>query len=321
MIEGAAQGDHGVDIADEDATRRFFARVQSYRDAVERRRFGGENPDVQPARRRPQPVETAAAAIAAERLHGVLNLNGERVSTGEDLAVGQLDAALRALATWDFTLASQCLDTAAALARVPRIQQQVSLVRGLAGVAGAVFYRRPAPKPDNRRAARDLGDLVRSFAEDLLARLDLLDAAEKDFYAAEARRLAGLGRGMDDDDLLWTAWALVRARTALRCTDKEGGLAWLLRAYTRNAARLDGDDTTLRAAVDGAAAAFRLLLTADGEEREALERQATAVRPYDVMTVLVVALSRAYGADLTEVGNRFAIMIYRSPALVEGAHT
>ena len=139
MIEGAAQGDHGVDIADEDATRRFFARVQSYRDAVERRRFGGENPDVQPARRRPQPVETAAAAIAAERLHGVLNLNGERVSTGEDLAVGQLDAALRALATWDFALASQCLDTAAALARVPRIQQQVSLVRGLAGVAGAML--------------------------------------------------------------------------------------------------------------------------------------------------------------------------------------
>lgn len=297
------------EIADEAATARFFERVATYQREIERRRFGGEAPVVRPRPRRV--FEAAAAVVAAERLHGVVQLDDETaVSPTEDLAADELYGALRALAVWDFGRARSRLETAGSLAYLPHLQQQISLARGLYHVSRAVFVSEP--RVQDKWAGEERAVL------DLLPTLDRLPPGAAEFYGQEVQRLVATWEEARTDDLAWTGWALARARGASRDGGRETQLAWLLRVYRRHAERLAGD-SHLTALVEEAEALFRLLLPGvTDEERSALETQSALAWPRDLFPALVASLNRSLGVDVLEVSNRFALMIYRAPSVAEG---
>jgi len=289
-------------------TRRFLDRVDVYRRDVERRRFAGESPVVRPSRAGRRAFEAAVAVIAAERLHGLVELDGDAVSPTEDRAADELSEGLRGLSSWSFTVASRHLTAAADLARLPGLQQQVSLARALERLCRDVLYT----EPGGRWGGAELGVLA------LLPTLDRIRPDELDFCRDETWRLAGAWAETADDEAVRAGWTLARARAAARDGGRETELAWLLRLYRRHAARLNGDDY-LDAEVRRVEALFRLLLPGvDEAQRAELEKLAADAWPADFRPALVAMLSTTLGADLVAIASRFAIRIFRTTAPAEG---
>jgi len=277
--------------------------VSRYRESVGQRRFAGEDPVVHPESK--APAEVAAAAIAAERLGGLLRLDGQAISPAEDLAAAELDAALRALANWDLRLARWRLAIAAEHAHLPEQQQRVSLAQALAQTVRDVLYEQPGQPRVKPEAP----------VVDLVPTLDKLPPEELDFYASEAKRLAELWREASRDDLLWTGWALARTRAVVRDGEPDAALAWLLRIYRRNRARLSGDDY-LERLVRRAEATFRLLLPlAEGEDEIELRKLAEDASPHDLLVTTVATLSQVWETDVVQVSNRFALVLYQRTEL------
>ncbi|HET9014983.1 MAG TPA: hypothetical protein VFN57_05265 [Thermomicrobiaceae bacterium] len=289
-------------------TRRFLDRVDSYRRDVERRRFGGDSPRLRPVGRGRRGLEVAAAVVAAERLRGVLELDGEAISPTEDLAADELDDGLRALANWSFTVASRHLIAAADLALLPRLQQRVSLARALERLCHDVV----SIDPEGRWSGVD------TAASSLLATLDLVPDDEVAFYREEIVRLADAWAAARRDDVSRAGWGLARSRAAARDGARETELAWQLRLYRRYADRLDPDDY-LVAEVRRAEALFRLLLPdVDESARPDLEALAGDAWPADLRPALVAAVGALLEVDLSAVASRFALRIYRTTASVDG---
>lgn len=280
-----------------------MARVNRYRESVGQQRFAGEDPVVYPASSAAE--EVAAAAIAAERLGGLLRLDGRAISPAEDLAAAELDAGLRALANWDIRLARWRLALAAGYAHLPEQQQRVSLARALAQTVRDLLYELPG-RPRVKPEAPVLM---------LLPTLDRLPREELDFYAEEAKRLARLWRQAGKDDLLWSGWALARARVTLRDGEPDAALAWLLRIYRRNRARLPADDP-LERLVRPAEASVRLLLPlAEGQDEAELRKLAEDASPHDLLVATVATLSQVWNTDLLQVSDRFALVLFQRPEL------
>lgn len=295
------------EIAAEEPTRRFLERVSAYRQEIERRRFAGDDPVVRPKRR--GALEAAAAVLAAERLRGLLDLGAGPIGPAEDLAAEELYGALRALTGWDFSLARRRLELASQYARLPSLQQQVSLGRVLHHLCRAVFFTEPGERWDGAERA----------VLDLIPTLDRIPADEAAFYRHEAARLAGVWMGAAEDNARWTGWALARARGAAREGGREAELAWLLRAYRRNAGKLKADQY-LEASIGRAEALFRLLLPdLSDDERQRHEAAAADARERDLFPMLVAALNHALDADVMQLSNGFALMIYRAPVAGNGA--
>ncbi len=293
--------DGGEHLVDPEATGSFVARVNRYRESVGHRRFAGEDPVVYPESK--APAEVAAAAIAAERLGGLLRLDSQAISPAEDLAAAELDAGLRALANWDVRLARWRLAIAAGYAHLAEQQQRVSLARALAQTVRDLLY-----EPPGRPRVKPEAPVLM-----LLPALDRLPREELDFYAEEAKRLAELWREASRDDLLWSGWALARTRVSLRDGEPDAALAWLLRIYRRNRARLPADDP-LERLVRPAEATFRLLLPlADGEDEAELRKLAEDASPHDLLVATVATLSQVWGTDLLQVSDRFALVLYQQP--------
>ena len=295
-------------MAGDAPTRRFLDRVDAYRREVERRRFAGDSPLVRPAARGRRAFEAAAAAVAAERLHGLVELEGEALSPTEDLAADELSEGLRSLANLSFGLASRHLAAAADLARLPRLQQQVSLARALDRLCRDVLYTEPGA----RWGGADLSVLA------LVPTLDLISPEEAGFYRDEARRLTTAWTAAAADEATRAGWALARARAVARDGGRETELAWLLRVYRRHAALLPGDDY-LGATVRKAEAVFRLLLPGvDEAERADLEALAADAWPADLRPALIAAVGTVLQADVLAVSTRFALRIYRTTTAIEG---
>ena len=293
--------DAGEHLPDPEATGSFLARVGQYRERIGRERFAGEDPVVSPLSLAAE--EVAAAAIAAERVGGLLRLDSRMISPAEDLAATELDAALRALANWDVRLARWRLALAAGYAHLPAQQQRVSLARALAQTVRDLLYERPGHprvKPEVPVVA-------------LVPALDRLPRDELEFYAGEARRLGELWRQAGKDDLLWSGWALARVRVTLREGEPDAALAWLLRIYRRNRLRLPDDDPIERL-VQRAEAVFRLLLPLGStEDEDKLRSLAEEASPHDLLVATVAALSQVWNTDVLLVSDRFALVLYQRP--------
>ena len=295
--------DAGEHLADPEATGSFLARVDRYRERIGRERFAGEDPVVSPLS--PAAEEVAAAAIAAERVGGLLRLDSRTISPAEDLAASELDAALRALANWDVRLARWRLALAAGYAHLPEQQQRVTLARALAQTVRDLLY-----EPPGRSRLKPEAPVVA-----LVPALDRLPQDELEFYVEEARRLSGLWRQAGEDDLLWSGWALTRVRVILRDGEPDAALAWLLRIYRRNRLRLPAGDPIERL-VRRAEASFRLLLPlASGEGEDTLRELAEEASPHDLLAAMVAALSQAWNTDVLLVSDRFALVLYQRPEL------
>lgn len=287
--------------ADPGATATFLERVTRYQDEVGRQRFAGEDPVVRPESTSPDDV--AAAVVAAERVGGLFQFDGRVISPAEDVAAGELDAALRALANWDVRSARWRLEVAVRFAHLPEQQQRISLAQALAQTVRDVLYEppgRPRVKPETPVVS-------------LIPNLDRLPREEAAFYAAEAKRLGTLWRQAGRDDQLWTGWALARVRIVLRDGEPDAALAWLLRIYQRNRLLFSGDEY-LRELARRAEAVFRLLLpVTDGDEEDKLRQLADAASAHDLLLAIVASLSQAWQVDAMQVSNRFALVLYQRP--------
>ncbi len=249
--------------------------------------------------------EVAAAAIAAERLGGLLRLDGRAISPAEDLAAAELDAGLRALSNWDIRLARWRLALAAGYAHLPEQQQRVSLARALAQTVRDLLY-----EPPGRPRVKPEAPVLM-----LLPTLDRLPREELDFYAEEAKRLARLWRQAGKDDLLWSGWALARARVTLRDGEPDAALAWLLRIYRRNRARLPADDPLERLVRPAEASVLLLLPLAEGQDEAELRKLAEDASPHDLLVATVATLSQVWNTDLLQVSDRFALVLFQRPEL------
>lgn len=202
-------------------TDEFWARVEALRQEVARRRFAGESPEIQ-LRADDPPAAAVAKVIAAERSRVPLRLDGAELWLTEDLAREYFFRAQTALQFWNFYLAHRYLDEAAALSRDDLLHQRVGLFRLLTNFVRSIVMADPdAPKApiDPDRTAEEIG------------RFDRLPAAERDFYRAEVRRLAGVITRRAEDPTLEAAWHFLRARSAFVREEGTGALIPLLRAY------------------------------------------------------------------------------------------
>ncbi|HLI51515.1 MAG TPA: hypothetical protein VKU87_06935 [Thermomicrobiaceae bacterium] len=286
-------------------TSRFFERVAYYRRAIEHERFLGENPTVRPRRR--DRLETAAAAIASERVNGILQLQDELISPAEDVAEAELEAGMRALTTWSFAAAGRAFDRASAVSQLPRLQQEITLGRGLLALASDIFWFDPHDPGSWRGADQAIAGL--------LPTLDRLDPEKAEHYAADVRRLTETWRSASEDTLLWCGWALMRARVAGQLGARESALAWLLRAYEPLQAGLAGSER-LGTLIACARSVFQMILLGQGEggeeERTALEELAARASPRELQASLVAATEERLGVDLTRLRGRFVLALYQS---------
>lgn len=291
--------------AGEPETTRFQERVAFYRQAIEHERFLGENPTIRPRRR--DRFEAAAAAIAAERLNGILQLQDERISPAEDVAEAEYESAMRSLTLWNFAAAGRAFDRASGLSQLPRLQQGITLGNGLMALISDIVWLDPRESRSWRGADRALAGLIPT--------LDRLDREIAEHYEAEAARLYQSWREAGSTDALWSAWALVRARIAGQVGAQESQLAWLLRAYEPLQAEL-ADAGRLSTLVESARAVFRLILLPGGEEgaeeRTALADLAKNVSARELQVSLISEAESRLGIDLARLRGRFVLSLYQS---------
>ncbi len=304
--------------ADRAATEQLLAEVAARVEGLRSRRFAGEDPVIEPKRvRRVADAlrEGAVATLTAERLGGLLRLDGALLAPAEDLARDELDEAYRALTVWDLRAAAMALQRAARLARFPEHQQRIALGWALYRLVRDVVQSVPGEGDDKRKRTLPSVRVVR----ELVARLDQLPREERDFYADEAERLAAAWREAATDERAWCAWALLRARVAiLREQGTETALAWLLRLAQRAGLAERADDPEgLTTLLRRARAVFALLAGASADEEEELRGLAAEASPRDLFRALVAALTAAWGEDALASTHRFALALYvpqRSPS-------
>lgn len=297
--------------AGETETTRFLERVAYYRQAIEHERFLGENPTIRPRRR--DRFEAAAAAIAAERLNGILQLQDELISPAEDIAESEFESAMRSLTVWNFAAAGRAFDRAGAVSQLPRLQQEITLGRGLQALISDIFWLDPAEPKSWRGAEQALAGL--------LPTLDRLDPELAAHYGTEGERLYLSWQEAGSSEPLWSAWALMRARVAGQVGARESALAWLLRAYEPLRAELAGAGR-LESLVESARAVFRLILAFagedDDEERAALTELAKNASPRELQVTLIAEAESRLGIDLARLRGRFVLSLYQSFGEAEG---
>lgn len=307
-------------LPDPEATQLLFEEVRERLEELRTRRFEGGDPISEPKRVRrivDALREGAIAALVAERAGALLRLDEALVSPMEDLAVGELNNAYRALAVWDLRAAEVALDRAASFARLPEHQQRIALGWALRRLIADLLRLVPGEAKEKTLPSE------RSVLE-LLETLDRLPREERDFYSKEVRRLAQAWQEAARDERLWCIWALLRARVALlRNEGVETALAWLLR-LARRAKLEDGQDSEgLLTLLGRARAVFRLLLASPADspkaehggdfvsgEESGLAELAHEASPRELFRALAAALTQAWGKDALAATHEFALAIY-----------
>ncbi len=301
-------------VLDPTATWKFLERVMRLVQELQQRRFGGEDPVVEipsATKRRVSRAtvieEAIVAALAAERLGALLDLNGTLVSVAEDIAAEELATAYRALATWDLRGAESALARALRVTRLPEHQQRIALGWALHRLVSDLLRLVPGEAKEKSLPAEHL-------VTELLPTLDQLPHDERTFYHSEVRRLAAAWREAAADDRCWCVWALFRARVALlRGEGHETTLAWLLRLARRAGLSTSSDDPNgLATLLRRAEAVFQLLAAPPADEsaqRELLERAAEA-SPRDLFRALVAVLTAQWGEDALAATQRFALALW-----------
>ena len=293
--------------ADREASEALLDQVQQRVEKLRDERFAGGDPVVspRPVRRVAEALrEGAIAALAAERLGALLQLDGALLTPAEDLARDELAAAYRALATWDLRSAAMSLARAASFARFADNQQRIAL--------GWALYRlveellRLVPGQAREKALPSV-----RLVEELLPTLDQLPGAERAFYAREAERLGQAWKQATTDDRAWCVWALFRARVALlRNEGAETTLAWLLRLAQRAGITSGHADDGLLTLLQRAQAVFALLLNPPEEQAAELHKLAAEAWPRDLYRAITAALTEAWGEDAIAATHRFALALY-----------
>ncbi|WP_448574541.1 hypothetical protein [Thermomicrobium sp.] len=293
--------------ADREASEALLDQIQQRVEKLRTERFAGGDPVVspRPVRRVADALrEGAIAALTAERLGALLQLDATLLAPAEDLAREELAAAYRALATWDLRSAALSLARAASVARFPDNQQRIAL--------GWALYRlveellRLVPGQVKEKALPSV-----RLVEELLPTLDQLPEAERAFYTREAERLGQAWKHATTDERAWCVWALFRARVALlRNEGAETTLAWLLRLARRAGITSGEADDGLLTLLQRARAVFALLLAPPEEEATELSKLAAEAWPRDLYRAIAAALTQAWGEDAIAATHRFALALY-----------
>ena len=312
---------------DPTATWELLERVSRLVEKLRQRRFLGEDPVVEipsATKRRVSRAtlieEAIVAALAAERLGALLDLNGTLVSVAEDVAAEELATAYRALATWDLRAAESALARALRVTRFPKHQQRIALGWALHRLVSDLLRLVPGESKEKSLPAERL-------VAELLPTLDQLPHEERAFYHGEVRRLAAAWREAATDDRSWCVWALFRARVALlRGEGHETTLAWLLRLARRAGLATTGDDPNgLATLLRQAEAVFQLLITpgehrfawgppaappADETAQSELRQLAATASARDLFRALVAVLTAQWGEDALAATQRFALALW-----------
>lgn len=297
---------------DEAGAEAFLERLERERRDMARARFVGRDPSVR-GPRGARAGELLARVLAADREGALVRLDDGSVNPGEDRAEAALQRAIGALTNWGFDTVRRELGEAAALARVASRQQRIGLIRALALLIRALVVRAPGERLRGEEAS----------ARELLRRLDALSDEEKGHYDGELTRLIGLWRSAATEDADWRAWALLRARLALRDGAEESALAWTLRAWDRQE-----EDARVAAAPGLAAlllaarAVFRPLVEGPAftPEVDARGKPAELPRAGDVLPAVAAALAAREGSDEPFAGvQRFALVPFHGVTVRDGA--
>ncbi len=296
-----------------EATWVLLERVGQLVEELRQRRFVGEDPVVEipsvTKRRVSRAIliqEAIVAALAAERLGALLDLNGTLVSMAEDIAADELANAYRALATWDLRAAETALTRAIRITRFPEHQQRIALGWALHRLVSDLLRLVPGESKEKLLPAERL-------VAELLPTLDQLPDDERAFYQAEVCRLADAWREAATDERWWCVWALLRARVALlRGEGNETALAWLLRLARRAGLMTNDDSDGLATLLRRAEAVFQLLLVTpeDQTAQSELRQLAVEASPRDLFRALVAALTAQWGDDALAATQRFALALW-----------
>lgn len=299
---------------DPTATWQLLERVSRLVEKLRQRRFVGEDPVVEvpsATKRRVSRAtlieEVLVAALAAERLGALLDLNNALVSVAEDVAAEELATAYRALATWDLRGAESALARALRVTRFPEHQQRIALGWALHRLVSDLLWLVPGESKEKTLPAERL-------VAELLPTLDQLPHEERAFYHGEVRRLAAAWREAATDDQSWCVWALFRARVALlRGEGHETTLAWLLRLARRAGFATTGDDSNgLATLLRQAEAVFQFLAAppADETAQSELRQLASTASARDLFRALVAVLTAQWGEDALAATQRFALALW-----------
>jgi hypothetical protein len=289
-------------------------QIQSIQRDLDARRFRGEDPIIPvPAGDRREAI--IAKVLAAQSLHAVLGLDGERFNPDEESAEKRMFAGQRLLDYW------RVRDEAAKRARRPELQQRITLFRLFAD------YLREIVLTDFEAS---LPTRVKTALLDPLSRFDRLSPEETAHYREEAERLWTLRDTMKTDPYLQTVWLTVQARIAMDSSDSAQGMTWLLAASHLNRDRFQ-PNAYLQELLDRARRRILRLIgeehLAGSEEQESPaeartgERQPAGdagkktdtedrVRPRELYDALLIALETAYGDDPRAAMGLFRVKRY-----------
>lgn len=268
-------------LGDVAATAALVEAIGAERERIRRDRFQGKDPRLAGPTGKTAAL-TVASVCAADREGALVRAGGETLNPSEDRAEEAVQAAIDALAGWNFDALRRELSTAARLARDPARQQRVSVHRALGAHLRGLLSTAPGDRLGSARAA----------FERLLPTLDHLDEAERAHYAAEAQRLLAIWREAATNPALWRRWALLRAQLALRSSADESALAWTLRAWDHEQPSPFTVDPGLAALIAAARYVFAPLVNPTADTVEAAE----VPRTHDVLLTVNAAIL-AHDAD------------------------
>ncbi|HUT80077.1 MAG TPA: hypothetical protein VMZ29_02655 [Candidatus Bathyarchaeia archaeon] len=272
---------------------------------IESERYNSKDPIIK-IEEKDTTEEIIIKLLTAERTGAPLKIGKEILNPAEDLAIKNLESAVRSLNTWQFKPSNQFLNDAAEKAYDKALQQRINLFKQLNNLLQKVIHVSPEKAVKNTQSLFD--DILAS-----ISKYDQFDDSEKHYYRQSIDSVYGVICQLNDGDVETKTHQLL-ARCSISLSNKEylAAYIWLFKIYLLNKEIFDNlasDDEILKTALSN----LKVYLeneTGLGEEKiDDLPIMASA---YDLQTIFIDHLTNIFDvAFFDKTSEIFAFKIFR----------